>query len=454
MSAIVGLMATVLAQVPASPATCLATTRPESAPPTAQMPVPASYELSRVRIPMRDGVCLDTFTLAPKATGHPYPILLTRTPYDPTSRLMSPESEFIQAGYLFVTQSARGRYGSEGQFVQMRPQIDRKASRTDIDESSDTFDTRTPAMLAIGPWTHGQWARDTGESAGPLHFGSATSAYFIRNIELPFFESYLKGDGRPNLPVAGVFDTGLGTWSSFDAWPPKQSVKASLYLGPHGSLSFAPPSVQSSTTPSYDEYVSDPANPVSFVPDHGLEMKPDYMTRDQRFSAGRSDVLAYESEVLTEDVTVSGAVSPQLVVSTSGTDSDWVVKLIDVHPDSASATAAATSPMSDFQELVRGDVMRSKFRKNFSTPEPMQPNGPTAVHYTMPDVYHTFRKGHRILVQVQSSWFPLVDLNPQRFEDIYSAKAGDFQRATQRVYHTAEYASRIELAVLTNNRYR
>jgi hypothetical protein len=226
-------------------------------------------------------------------------------------------------------------------------------------------------------------------------------------------------------------------------------------LGAHGSLQLSGP-VAGKAAPDeqpcaalnreegYDEYVSDPKSPVPFVADHGMDMDADYMTRDQRFSSGRRDVLYYESELLRADVTIAGPVSPRLVASTSGTDSDWVVKLIDVHP--AEKTGAPQA--SGFQELVRGGVMRGKFRASFSAPSPMRPNEATAIDFTMPDVYHTFRKGHRILVQVQSSWFPLVDLNPQRFEDIYSAQAGDFQRATQRVYYGAKRASRIEMDVL------
>jgi putative CocE/NonD family hydrolase len=579
---------------------------------------------------MRDGACLDTFVLAPRGSSRTHPILMVRSPYDPTAEWMGPEPEFARAGYIFVTQSARGRYGSEGVFVQMRPHNDHKNSRADIDESSDTFDTidwliknipnngrvglrgisyngfyaaagmidahpalkavspqapqadwfvgddthhngafllastfnflidcdrrsarlRTcaanfsppttngydfflsleplsnvereylhgdspewqvmmshgtydalwqqrnilphvrgikpavlavsgwydasnlygalhvfesvrrnspsaPARLVVGPWTHAQWSRDGGESAGQLHFGSATSTHFIRNIELPFFESYLKGDGRPTLPVASVFDTGLDTWSAFDAWPPKESVKANLCLGAHGSLQLSMPAgakaaaqheqacAASGREEGYDEYVSDPKSPVPFVPDHGTDMDADYMTRDQRFSSGRPDVLSYESEALTADLTIAGPVSPRLVASTSGTDSDWVVKLIDVHP----AESAGASQASGFQELIRGDVMRGKFRASGSAPSAMRANEPTAIDFTMLDVYHTFRKGHRILVQVQSSWFPLIDLNPQQFEDIYSAQAPDFQRATQRIYHGAR-ASRIEMNVL------
>jgi len=617
MSAAIWLMAAVLARAPATPATCKPAPAAAAAAPAPKQAIPPSYQGSRVRIPMRDGVCLDTYILAPSGSNHSYPILLNRSPYDPALQWLRQEPEFLKAGYIFVTQSSRGRYNSDGEFVQMRPQNDHKTSPTDIDESTDTFDTidwlvknipnnngrvglrgisyngfyaavgmidahpalravspqapqadwflgddthhngafllassfnwliacdrrsaglrtcgfdfkpptedgyqfflslgplsnidrqyfhgdspewqvmmthgtydalwqkrnllphlrdikpavlavsgwydannlygalhvfdavrhnspSTSARIALGPWTHGQWSGDPGESVGPLHFGSATGTYFVRNIELPFFESYLKGKGRSDLPVASVFDTGSMSWSSFDAWPPKQSKKESLYLGSHGSLSIGKPAAKAAgTAAGYDQYVSDPAKPVPFVPDHGLDMDADYMARDQRFSANRPEVLTYESEVLTRDLTVAGPVAPRLIVSTSGTDSDWVVKVIDVHPSDG------------FEELVRGDVMRAKFRKSFTTPVPMKPNEPTPIDFTMPDVYHTFKKGHRILVEVQSSWFPLVDRNPQQFEDIYTAQAADFRPATQRVFHTAEYASRIEMNVLHQDR--
>ena len=208
-----------------------------------------------------------------------------------------------------------------------------------------------------------------------------------------------------------------------------------LYLRAQGALSFepAPPGAA-----AYDEYISDPEHPVPFVRDHGFDMDPDYMAQDQRFAMNRPDVLTYQTAPLTEDITVIGPIRPRLVVSSSGTDSDWVVKVIDVHPGNADA----------LRELVRGDVMRGKFRESLSNPTAMQPGQPTNIDFTMLDVYHTFKKGHRIMIQVQSSWFPLVDRNPQQFEDIYAAKAGDFRKATQRVFHSPDHLSHIELGVL------
>jgi putative CocE/NonD family hydrolase len=279
-----------------------------------------------------------------------------------------------------------------------------------------------------------------------LHFGSATGAYFVDHIELPFFEAYLKGDVRPALPVAQVFDTGRNNWSSFDSWPPRNHVEKALYLGAKGSLSFEP---ASSRNPDYDEYVSDPAHPVPFVHDHGFDMDPDYMAQDQRFAANRPDVLTYQTAPLADDITIVGPIQPQLVVSSSGTDSDWVVKLIDVHPDhEGHAEAAGPRDSGGFQELVRGDVMRAKFRDSLSDPTTLQPGHPTHIDFKMLDVYHTFKKGHRIMVQVQSSWFPLIDRNPQQFENIYAAKPEDFQKATERVFHSPDQVSRIELEVL------
>jgi putative CocE/NonD family hydrolase len=592
--------------VPNSLATAADTSKEEKS-------IPAGYQESRVSIPMRDGIHLDTFVLSPVDGRNTYPILLMRTPYGVSSDWSYLEPAFTKAKFIFVSQSVRGRYESGGDFVQMTPHKEKKSS-TDVDVSTDTYDTidwlvkniprnngrvglrgisyggfyaaagmidahpalkavspqapqadwfagddvhhngafllassfsffsmcdrrsdhsRTcawvpplatdgykffldmgplsnantkylhdqspewdvmmshgtyddlwrsrnllphlrnikPAVLAVsgyydannlygavhvfdavhrqspgtadslvlGPWAHGQWSRDKGEALGALHFGSATSTDFIENIELPFFNAYLKGDGRPNIPVARVFDTGSNQWSSFDSWPPRVSENKTLYLHAQGSLGFEP---AKSAASGYDEYVSDPAHPVPFVREHGFDMDPDYMAQDQRFTAGRPDVLIYQTEPLGSDVTIIGPIQPRLVVSSSATDSDWVVKIIDVHPESTDGV----------YELVRGDVMRAKFRESLAHPVPMQPGKPTGIDFTMLDVYHTFKKGHRIMVQVQSSWFPLVDRNPQQFEDIYSAKAEDFHKATQRVFHSPDQASRIDFRVLPSGR--
>lgn len=299
----------------------------------------------------------------------------------------------------------------------------------------------TSNRIVLGPWSHGQWRRGgPGDAIGDLRFGVATGPFFRDTVEYSFFESHLYGDGKVQLPTATVFETGMNRWRTFDAWPPKTVTPRSLYLQAGGKLSFTAPS--GAESPAYREYESDPAKPVPFLAGRSTGMKSDYMALDQRFSSARPDVLVYVSDPLTEEVTVAGPMRPTLFVSTSGTDSDWVVKLIDVHPDSASGQSVG------FQEMVRGDVMRGKFRNSYSRPEPFVPGKVAQVAFNSDDVLHTFRKGHRIMVHVQSSWFPLVDRNPQTFVDIYNAVESDFRSATQRVYHTSSHPSRIELPVI------
>jgi hypothetical protein len=272
-----------------------------------------------------------------------------------------------------------------------------------------------------------------------------TSQFFRDSLEFPFFDYYLKNVGSMSLAQATAFETGTNRWRTFDAWPPKSTSKRSLYLHAGRTLSFAPPT--GPQTAGYDQYESDPANPVPFLGVHNTTMKPDYMALDQRFAL-RPDVLVYETEPLSEDVTIVGSPQPVLFVSTSGTDSDWIVKLIDVYPDSAAGVRQESRDPIGFEQLVRGDVMRGKFRNSYSRPEPFVPNKVERVAFGMDDVLHTFKKGHRIMVQVQSSWFPLVDRNPQTFVDIYHAVPSDFHKATERVYHTSSQASHIELEVL------
>ena len=308
--------------------------------------------------------------------------------------------------------------------------------------------------LVMGPWFHGGWARSSGEGLGPVRFSSKTGNFYREQIEFPFFAHFLKDRPDPTLPDAYVFDTGRDEWRMFDAWPPKAITTQSIYLQANGRLSFDAP--RGDAKPAYDEYISDPARPVPFTADIVPGMNREYMVADQRFASTRTDVLTYQSDVLAEDLTVAGPIRPRLVVSTSGTDSDWVVKLIDVYPDGypdaqATPESPATQPsttMGGYQQLVRGEPMRGRFRNSYEKPEAFEPNKPTTVEYVMPDVFHTFRRGHRIMVQIQSSWFPLVDRNPQKFVDIYSAADADFQKATERVYRSGAQASRIELSVL------
>jgi len=305
-----------------------------------------------------------------------------------------------------------------------------------------------PNVLVMGPWLHGGWSRGEGESLGDVSFNSKTSAYFREHIEFPFFEFHLKGVGEFKHPKAWVFETGTNQWRKHDAWPPRSAKSRSLYLHAQEKLSWTKP--EETEAEGYDEYISDPKKPVPYLDKIVIGMSPEYMVADQRFAARRTDVLAYRTDVLEEDVTIAGPIQVDLHVSTTGTDSDWIVKLIDVYPDDYPDPNPNPKGvrMGGYQQLVRGDVMRGKFRNSFENPEPFTPGKPTKVSFTMQDSHHTFRTGHRIMVQVQSSWFPLVDLNPQTFVDIYQAKESDFQKATQRVYHSREMPSRLSVLVL------
>jgi putative CocE/NonD family hydrolase len=295
----------------------------------------------------------------------------------------------------------------------------------------------------MGPWLHGGWdgGRGDGDALGFVKFNSKTAVYYREHIELPFFEYYLKGKTDSKHPKAWVFETGTNLWRKYDAWPPRDVRASSFYFGPEGRLS----AKAAADSEGFDEYVSDPAKPVPFIDKIGIGMLAEYMVGDQRFAARRPDVLVYETEILDRDLTIAGPIQVDLYVSTTGTDSDWIVKVIDVYPeDYPDPTPNPVGVrMGGFQQLVRGDVMRGKFRNSFEKPEPFMPGKPVPVKFTLPDTCHTFRVGHRLMVQVQSSWFPLVDRNPQTFGDIYSAKDVDFKKATQRVYRSADMPSRL-----------
>jgi hypothetical protein len=302
-------------------------------------------------------------------------------------------------------------------------------------------------ILVMGPWFHGGWLRSDGDAVGNARFGSKTGAFYREKIFAPFFDYYLQGKGELKLPEAYVFETGANAWRAHDAWPPKQAAPKSIYLQTGGKLSFDAP--RDRGAPAFDEYISDPARPVPYIPGIAYGMTREHMTDDQRFAATRPDVLVYQTDALTEDVTVAGPVSPDLYVSTTGADSDFVVKLIDVYPnDTPDNEPSGGVRMGGYQQLVRGEAMRGRFRNSYEKPEPFVPGKVTRIRYTMPDVFHAFRRGHRIMVQIQSSWFPLVDRNPQKFVDIYRAKAEDFQKATQRVYRAPGRASSVTLLVL------
>jgi putative CocE/NonD family hydrolase len=313
---------------------------------------------------------------------------------------------------------------------------------------------RAPNTLVMGPWRHGGWSRGDGDTLGNLRFGSKTSEFYRETIEFPFFLEHLKGKGNglkgedgSGTPKAWVFETGANAWRRYVSWPPSEAREASLYLAPGGKLVFEP---VAGGGEAFDEYVSDPAKPVPVV-GHitGDGMPGDYMAEDQRFASRRPDVLAYQTEPLAEDLTIAGPVAPWLRVSTTGTDSDFVVKLVDVYPDDFADPAPNPNRvrMGGYQQLVRGEPFRGKFRNSLEKPEPFTPGRAETIDFSMPDVCHTFLRGHRIMVQVQSSWFPLVDRNPQTFVDIPKAKEGDFRKAVQRVYLGGEKGSRLRVLV-------
>jgi uncharacterized protein len=604
------------------------------------------YTKYEYRIAMRDGVHLFTSVYVPKDASHAYPLLINRTPYsvapygvDQYRTQLGPSPDFDKAGYIFVNQDVRGRYMSEGTFVEMRPHIDDKKSKNDVDDSSDLYDTiewllknvpnnngkagiwgisypgfftsasmidTHPALkaaspqapmtdlfkgddayhggafmlaanygfyssfrpqtnpelppkvrvpfdygtpdgydfflnagtlenlgkllggqellwldqvhhdtydeywkarnlaahvknvhcavltvggwfdaedlqgpftlfraidqddpgifnaLVVGPWVHGGWARLEGNHLGRVSFAANTGDYYRKYIVFPFFEQYLKGNGDAKLPKAYVFETGTNVWRQYDSWPPKNTEAKRLYFHSKGVLSFEPPKEDVTT---YDEYVSDPAKPVPFVNYVAQTVPQEYMVSDQRFAEARTDVLTYQTSVLQEDITIVGPVSPKLFVSTSGTDSDWDVKLIDVYPPDypqskldeprqedrgkpLTDVPPPTFTMGGYEQLVRGEPFRGKFRRSFEKPEAFTPGKVEEVGFAMQDVNHTFRRGHRIMVQIQSSWFPLTDRNPQTFLNIPDAKPSDFVKATQRLYHAQSQASAIETNVL------
>ncbi|MBB6274507.1 hypothetical protein HDF26_004985 [Pedobacter cryoconitis] len=584
------------------------------------------------QIPMRDGVKLFTAIYIPKNKDQKYPFLINRTPYTSSpygennfKTSLGPDGLFVREGFIFVYQDVRGRWMSEGEFVDVRPHIANKKSKKDIDESSDTYDTIDwliknipnnngkagiygisypgfystaslpgahpglkavspqapvtdwfrgddfhhngafmladafnfysvfgvprphpitpdkgpkafkfpikdnyrfflsvgalknvqlkyfgdtikfwndmmnhgtydsfwkamdirqhltnvkPAVLVVGgffdaedaygalhtykaieqqnpkaknnlvmgPWFHGGWVRSAGSSFGDIQFGQPTSTWFQQNVEFPFFMQYLKDKKDADLAEATIFLTGSNEWKKFSSWPPQNTEEQTLYFQADGKLSFKAPE----TATSFDEYVSDPNNPVPYQ--QGIQEKRtrEYMIDDQRFAARRPDVKVYQTDILTEDITLTGPLMAKLSVSTTGTDADYIVKLIDAYPEDEPQPAINPKDiiMGGYEMLVRGEVMRGKFRNSFEKPEAFVPGQVTKVNYSLPDVGHTFKKGHRIMIQVQNSWFPLVDRNPQKFLDIYHAEDKDFQKATHRIYHDKANTSSLTVTVL------
>ena len=601
--------------------------------------VRARYTKYEYLVPMRDGMRLFTSIYVPKDTSRRYPFLITRTPYsvapygiDNYRSALGPSSSFEKDGFIFVYQDARGRYMSEGEFVQVRPYVPNKLGAKDIDESTDTYDTiewllknvpnnngragmvgisqpgfhvaasiidthpalkaaspqaptadyymgddvyhngafmlsanfgfyssfvprkggpepRRPRLgfdagtpdgyefylnmgplatvnqrllngearywqeiidhttydeywksrslwrfmnnvhcavlnvggwfdaedpvgpfhiyrsvetknpgivnqLVMGPWSHGGWAGGDGDRLGNLNFGVKTGEFFREQIQFPFFAHYLK-DAPAELPEAYMFLTGINEWRRKEVWPPKELNPLTLFVHDDGELTTERPTESGQ---AYDEYISDPNRPVPFVGYVVEGMTYDYATEDQRFASQRSDVLVYQTQPLEEDLIIAGPIKVTLNVSTSGTDSDFVIKLIDVYPgtfpnaphEEGQRLPSNAVRMGGYQQLVRGEPFRGKYRHSFEKPEPFVPNRPASITFELPDAYHAFRRGHRIMVQVQSSWFPLVDRNPQKFMEIPRATAADFQKATQRVYRSRDLNSSITVMVEGN----
>ena len=591
------------------------------------------YVRSDHKIPMRDGTKLYTIVYAPRDRSQKYPMLMMRTPYgigpyekNKKRTNPGPNKTYIEEGYIFVLQDVRGRYMSEGHFVNMRPHLSKHSGPLDIDESTDTFDTidwliknvpnhngkvgmwgisypgfycsagminahpnliavspqapiadwffddfhhhgafflphtfhfisafgkprpvpttkgtsrfdfpyvdgykfylqigslknvniryfknniafwnrliehpnydsywkardilphlkkvapavltvggwydaedlygplktyksieeknpKTDNKIVMGPWAHGAW-RGTGRSLGDISFGSNTGDFYRKNIEQPFFNYHLKGIGKNTLPEAYMFETGVNRWRKFDHWPPKNIKPRSLFFTGNGKLSFAAPR---ETGKVFDKYISDPNDPVPYTKSKSNNMTRPYMTDDQRFTAKRPDVLVYQTEVLDKDITLAGSILADLYVSTSGTASDWAVRLIDVFPDDAKNFTDINmwEPLAGYQMMVRSEVIRGRFRDSYSDPKPFVPNQPTRVKLELQDVLHTFKKGHRIMVQISSTWFPLVDRNPQKYvPNIFLADEDDFIKTEQRVYRSEKYPTQLRVNVLSDN---
>lgn len=594
--------------------------------------VKSNYVKAEAFIKMRDGVRLYTAIYSPKDTGEAYPILMQRTPYscrpygsENYRQRIGPNGLLMKDKYIFVYQDARGRYKSEGKFVEMTPAIDVKRSPTDVDESSDTYDTIEwllkntrnngkagiygisfpgfyssaalpgahpalkaaspqapmsdefigddcnhngafflldnfsfysgfdgpkaasgesytpffraryrdayqyflklgplknantdsffydanstwrqvtahdtyddfwkaknirphlknilPAVLVVGgwfdaedmfgalktyaaieqqspgnncrlvmgPWTHGGWASPSWTRYGTYHFGSDLNKYYQEEIETKFFAYYLKGKGSFDLPEVTLFETGSNQWKNYTAWPPATSQATPYYLQANGKLSVTKPAASNSST----SYTSDPADPVPYTSVVSGNRNNEYLVEDQRFASKRPDVLSFQTEPLEADRELTGEIATHLFVSTTGSDADFIVKIIDIWPEGS--TLPANQPgqpalqMGGYQQMVRAEVFRGKFRNSFSKPEPFAKDKIEKVSFKLNEVAHLFKKGHRIMVQVQSSWFPLVDRNPQTFVNIFQAGESDFQKATITLYHDASHSSCVVLPVM------
>ncbi len=317
----------------------------------------------------------------------------------------------------------------------------------------EQFDKNNQNFLVVGPWNHGGWQRPRGDSLGRIAWGSNTSEYYRTKVQAPFFAYYLHGKGSLDLPEALVFEAGSNVWKRYDAWPPKTGVATrKLYFGPNGTLTLdQPPPPAAPGKPSYDAFVSDPAKPVPYR-QRPIQQTYDprgstwstWLTEDQRFVHNRPDVLSWVTAPLDEDVTIAGDILVKLFAATTGSDADWVVKLIDVYPDEI----ADQPRMSGYQLMVANDVLRGRYRDSWEKPKAIVPNQVTNFSIDLHTQAYTFKKGHRIMVHVQSSWFPVIDRNPQTFvPNIFEAKESDFRAATHRVYRSGPNASFVQVQV-------
>lgn len=312
----------------------------------------------------------------------------------------------------------------------------------------EKLDRQHKNYLVAGPWNHGGWRSESGDKLGNINFDTATAVTFRKDIQAPWFAYYLKGKGNGNFPEAITFQTGSNTWKTYDSWPPKQAVQKNLYFGANSTLSFNKPSDDKNAV---DSYISDPAHPVPYRTRPVEETYGPgsrwytWLTEDQRFVHNRPDVLSWETKILQEDITIAGNIFAQLFASTTGSDADWVVKLIDVYP----AQYPKNPKMGGYQLMVANDVFRGRFRKSFEHPEPIQPNKVESYTIDLHNLNHVFKNGHKIMVQVQSTWFPIIDRNPQKYvPNIFEAKEDDFQKATHSVYRSAQYPSHLKLSVI------
>lgn len=303
----------------------------------------------------------------------------------------------------------------------------------------------TAVYFCMGPWVHGGWSRGEGDHLGDIDFNQKTASYYRANIEFNFFSHYLKGTPL-SVSKASMFETGDNKWKSFNAWPPGEAAEKNLYLLPKGELSFQAPENEHTA----DSFIADPARPVPFTTIISTDVERSYMTEDQRFASRRPDVLSYETSVLNSDITLAGNMLANLNVSTTGTDADWVLKVIDVYPDTA-VNNKFTRPgesMSGYQQLVRSEAFRGKYRKSLEFPIPFNAGELSQVNFELQDILHRFKKGHRIMVQIQSSWFPLIDRNPQQFMNIMKAQPTDFKSATNTVSTDRNSPSFLRVQVL------